>query len=190
MNIRIVLLSKSYSKLFYVFAFAIFHLLWSIQTANAGNNEKFNFTYEDAISQCGLSGQHASMKLAVFLYIPERDAIFANDQSLKKACERLNKEGTKCYMAKPVPIIETKYVLGEFCHTMKEGGADFSIDDYRVKLSYHDPKDKRMHQIFVQFEKFNENTLLVQRITYDDGRKLEGQEAGFMLLWFFNPSAI
>jgi len=157
---------------------------------NKTGGDKSNISYEAAISQCGLNRQRASMKLAAYLYIPERYAIFVNDKSLKEACERMNKEGTKCYMAKPVPIVETKHVLGEFCHIIKEGGADFTMNNYSVNLSYRDPNDKRMHQILVQFEKFNEDTLLTQRISYDDGRNFEGQEAGFMLLWFFNPSAI
>jgi len=152
--------------------------------------DKSNISYEATISKCGLSRQRATLKLATYMYFTESEAIFVNDKTLREACARMNKEGEKCYMAKPLPIIETKYVFGDFCRIMIEGGAEFTMEGYSVKLSHHETRDGKQHQIIVQFEKFNETTLLVRRITYDDGRTFDDQMAGFMLLWFFNPSAI
>ena len=190
MNIRTAPFLRSYVKLAFVVAFTICRFLWSGQLANAADNEKPALSYEDAISQCGLSRELADMKLAVYLYIPESEAMFANARTLEKACKRFNSEGEKCYMTKPVPIVEIKHVLGEICHKMKKGGGDFVIDNYKVQLSYSNSRDQTVHQIVIEFKKFNENTLLTKKITYDDGQPFEDQGAGFMLWWFFNPSAI
>ena len=71
MNIRTAPFLRSYVKLAFVVAFTICRFLWSGQLANAADNEKPALSYEDAISQCGLSRELADMKLAVYLYIPD-----------------------------------------------------------------------------------------------------------------------
>jgi hypothetical protein len=140
-------------------------------------------TYEEAISLAGIDGSLSKMNLVT--HFPDMSSLSDLGRSPEEVCEKLAEGGINCFLNGPVPLIETGFTLGEFCHSIyNQNRRCLFIKPLELRIL--SSKGDSPYMSFF-FKKYSDQVLIVGKLKSIEGQISNEQEAATAIRFFYSP---